>query len=93
VDGLKETDIVDCTGDVGEELADPGSAFAVLAKRPWRSQQLSGARELDGRLLNGKRLAISALQLWLIVERVHVGRSTVHEEEDDSLGFGGKVES
>jgi len=45
-------------------------------------------RELDAGLGEGKGLAGVADEQGLVVERVHVGRAAVHEEEDDASGTG-----
>ena len=32
-----------------------------------------------------------ANQQWLVIKKIHVGRTSLHEEENDTFGFGGKV--
>ena len=36
-------------------------------------------------------LAVMLVELWLVIEQVLLGGSSVHEEKDDPLGLGGKV--
>ena len=85
VQGVEDAEVVDQLGDVREERADHDPALAVLLELPGRAEQLARLGELDPRLGEGERLAVVALEEGLVVERVHVRRPPLHEEEDDPL--------
>ena len=70
VQALDEAEFIHDLCDIGEELADPGAALAMLAERPWAPQQVAGLGELHARLGLGERLAMVALQERLVVEGV-----------------------
>ncbi len=91
VHGLDEADVVDVLGDLGEQVADPGAALAVLLKAPGRLEQVEGFAGYDLGAREGQGLAMVTLQERLVIEGVHLRRSAVHEEEDDALGAGGEV--
>src|SRR5262249_43076181 len=68
-----------------KDAADPSAAFTILAKRKRTFHQVArGARrclEMRSRL---KRLAIAAIELGLVVERVHLAHAAVHEQLNDA---------
>ena len=73
-----------------EDLADLQAALAVPAKTKRRRQ--STARRPFGRQpFLGQRSAAVFLQQWFGIKGVNVGRAAVHEEVNDTLGFGGEV--
>ena len=85
VHGLDETKIVDDACDIGKQLADPGSALAVLLKLPGRFEEVEGFAGNDLWTLEGKWFPVVALQERLVVEGVDLRRPSVHEQENDSL--------
>ncbi len=68
-----------------KQVADPRTAFAVLLKLPWAAEQIAGLCELNSRLFDRQRLAVESNQFGLVVKRVDMRRTAVHEEEDDSF--------
>jgi hypothetical protein len=91
VEALHEAEAIDDLGDVGEELADPRPALAMLLEPPRTPEQVAGLGELDAGLLSGEGLAVVALQARLVVEGVDLRRAAVHEQEDHPLGPRGEV--
>jgi len=71
------------------QLAYLDTCLAVFLELKGRAEQVTGFGPLQLGLLEGQRLAIIGCQTRLRIERVNMGRSAGHEEEDDSFGFGG----
>ena len=68
------------------EFAHRNTVFPGRAKLPGGSQQVTARSKLDTRTLERRFLAVVFLQLGLGIEKINVGWSTVHEQEDDPLG-------
>ena len=86
---VKKGDVVHAGRQVGEEVADPLAALAVLLELPLRPDDAALvllAAAAEG--LDGDGLAVEVVELRLVVEGVDVRRAAVHEEEDDALGLG-----
>ena len=74
--------------EVLPELGHPVSALADLPERPGRLHEIPALGELDLAFGKGKRLAIELLKLGLVIEEIHVGGPSVHEEKDHPAGPG-----
>jgi len=90
--GVDECDIVDMLGDVGEQIADPFATLSVLLEIPARLDDpplvfVSTAPEG----FHGDDLVVTPLHRRLVIERIDVAWSTVHEQKDDAFCFGCKV--
>ena len=85
VDGLDKCDVVRTTSDVGKQITDPRATLPVLAKLPRTAQQIPCLCKLDARLFKRQRLSVVLGQQRLIVKRIHMRRSAVHEEKNHSL--------
>src|SRR5262249_50435256 len=59
---VQKTYVVDSLGNAGKQLADPGTALAVLAEFPGAGQQVAGFRRHHAWLAERKRLAVVARQ-------------------------------
>ena len=85
--------VVDAGGDLGKHAADPPPALAILPERERALHQV--ARRARGRLdmaSRVKRLAVAAVQLGLVVERVHLADAAVHEELDHPAHLGAMMQ-
>ena len=88
VHALDERDVVDAGGQVGEQVADPRAALAVLPEVPLGTDDaalVAVAAAALGLHLDG--LAVEPVELGLVVEGVDMARAAVHEQEDDALGL------
>ena len=89
---VQEGDVIDARGQVREQVADPLAALAVLLELPLRPDDpalVLLAAAAEGLHLHG--LAVQAVQLRLVVERIDVAGPAVHEQEDHALRLGGEV--
>ena len=82
-------DIVNMLGCMVEEFADMDPRFSILFK-------FEGGGESDTSFslcfqIDRKFLTVSFLQFWFVVERIDVGRPSIHEKMDNAFGFSGKV--
>ena len=75
--------------DLRKQLADFDAALAVLLKLPWGREQVARRCELKFRFRERKRPAVVFGEFWLVVERVDVRNSAVHEEKRDALALAG----
>ena len=89
---VEHADIVNHAADVGEEVADPDAALAVLLEAPAgldeEAVELAGLVEPARR---GDGLAVVARELGLVVEGVHLRNAAGGVEEDDAVGLRGEV--
>ena len=72
MDAPDECDVINAVTDVGEKIADPCSALAILAKLPRTAQKIARLSKLDARFFEGQRLPMMSNQLGLIVKRINV---------------------
>ena len=80
--------IVRAACEVGEEVADGDSAFAVSLEFPGTGHEVALGVE-DGRVrLELRLLPVLLVQPGLGIKGVDLGDTAVHEEEDHALGFG-----
>ena len=70
-----------------KKFADIGAALPVLLELKWRWKDLIADVENGRRSLQWNRLPSFLCQPRLGVEGVHLGRTTIHEEEDHRGGF------
>ena len=87
---LHQAQFINHFGDFREDLTDPLSTFAMLGKAIGTFHQIAGLGKLDSWFLTRIRLAVITAKGRLVVEGVDLRRPTVHEQEDDSFGPGGK---
>jgi hypothetical protein len=89
VDRAHERELVGHGAQVGPKLGDLGSGLAALQELVGGAQQLGLALDEGEALafheLVGDRLAVGFAELGLVVEEVHLGRRSRHEEIDDAL--------
>jgi len=88
--GMQHAELIRDLRQVLPEFGHPVPALACLAQGPGWFHQVSTLGELNLALGKGKGLAIILFKPGLVIEEVHVGRPTVHEEEDDPSGPGGE---
>jgi hypothetical protein len=82
--------VVDAFADLGKNVADFDSALPVLLKSERGAHQVPGLGFGHERSA-GHRLAIVLGQHRLGIERIHLGDSAVHEQEDHVFCLGGEV--
>ena len=85
---MKEGDVIDVFGDIGEEVGDMLAALAVLFELPSRLDDAAlvfFAPPTKGLHIHG--LAIHANHVGLVIKGVDVAGPTIHEQEDDTLGL------
>ncbi len=86
--GMDEGHVVHAGGEVGEEVAHPLAALAMLAEFPEASLAIAGLRREELQLPRGvKGLAVAPLQFGFVVPRVHLAQSAGAEDLDDGLGL------
>src|SRR5688572_29095013 len=91
VHGTNETEIIDMAGGVWKQFADPPARLAVPCKFPRRFHDtlvgpfVAAVRNRPG-VVEGGLPAVVPFQAWFIVERVHLARSTLHEQKNDTPG-------
>ena len=75
--------------DVRKEIAHPLAALTILLELPLGADDPALALLAAAALgLHVDRLAVEAVELRLVVERVDLARPAIHEEEDHALGLG-----
>src|SRR6266498_1646779 len=88
---MDEAEIIDVPRDARKQLARPAPALAVLAELPRRFHHaLIGAAiarigDRSG-VVEWKLLPVIALEPRLVIERVDLAWSALHEKEDDAPG-------
>jgi hypothetical protein len=85
VHAVQEAEFIDVFGNVGEQLRNPGTAFAVLLELPEGLHELLADGGAGGRL-ERQILAIVLDEAGFVVERIDLGGAAVHEQEDDAFG-------
>ena len=83
---VDKTDVIHMPCHVREQFTDHVTALAVRFELPGRGQQVAGFGEGYLRLVKRQRLAVIALEQWLVLEGVHVRRAAFHEQKNDALG-------
>jgi hypothetical protein len=85
---MNECDVVDMVGHVWEKLANPLSALSVLLKVPaWFNDATLILVTTATEGFYSDDLIVTALHGGLVVKRIDVTRSTIHEQEDDAFCF------
>ena len=86
-DGVQKGDVVGVGADVGKEVAHHPSAPAVGPERPGTGQHVrrGAARDVLPLVDELERPAILLFEQRLVVEAVHVGQPSVHEEPHHAL--------
>ena len=79
--------VVDAPADVRKQVADRDAALAVVAELPGAAEHVADVVELRRVRLDLDRLAVLAVEPGLGVERIHLRRPAVHEQEDDAPGL------
>ena len=77
-------------GQVRQQLRDFQAGLTVLVKFPWAAKQLArllGAGQIGSDLVEIP-LAVQLVQFRLRVQEIHLARTPLHEQLDDSLGPG-----
>ena len=79
---------------MGQQIADPFAALAVLPPAPGALHDMAGIglKQLDA-AAGIERLPVAANQLRLVVECIALARGTGHEELDDTLRLGAMVQA
>src|SRR5215472_14869273 len=89
---MQKGDVIDALGQMRKQIADPFAALAVLLKLPARLDDASLVLDATAaRRFYFDRLIVHADHRRLIVKGVDVAGPTVHEQKDDTLGFGLEV--
>ena len=83
---VDEADVVHAPPDVRKEITDLDPALAVFAETPKRLENLAGAPLIAVDVVQWDRLVVVLLEQRLVVERVHVGGTALHETEDHRPG-------
>src|SRR5215471_8066184 len=81
-----DAEIVDARADIGKNLADIDTALAELAECEWRGKCGTGTSLRLQR--DWYRLAAEFGERRLWIEGIHVRRTAVHEQMQNTLGFG-----
>ena len=76
--------VVHACADVRKQVTDGNAALAVVAELPGTLEHIAHVVELGGVGLDLDRLAVFAIEPGLGVERIELGRTAVHEQEDDA---------
>ena len=85
---MDKRDVIDARCQMGEQIADPFSAFAVLVEIPTGlddSTLILMTTPPKGFHVN--RLIVTAFHRGLIVERIDMAGTAIHEQENDVLRF------
>lgn len=85
-----EGEVVGDLGNMGEEVADPGSRLAVLFELPGRLHDLADVVKLGGlKFADGFSgiLPVVFFEGRFVVEGVDLRRAAIHVKEDDVLGL------
>jgi hypothetical protein len=89
---MNEGHVVHAPGEVGEEIAHPLAALAMLAEFPIASLAVAGFRREELQLARGvEGLPVAPLQLGLVVPGVHLAQAAGTEDLDDGFRFRGIV--
>ena len=91
-EGIDDAEVVGAAGDVGEEVADPGTGLASLAEGIGALHEAAGLAEeslIFAAAFEGH--AVHALQLGFVVEGFEVADAAGAEDLDDAFGLGGEV--
>ena len=87
---IQEAQVVDVRGDVGKQFGNMLSTLAILLEFPRRLEDpvfddFFGLRQ-DTRVVKRVHLTIVPGKPTLVIERVDLAGTTLHEQEDHSLG-------
>ena len=96
LDAVNERQVVHVLGQMRKAVRKPAAALAVLGKFKraadgdvWKGE---AALQFAGDLGDAReRFAMKLAQLGLVLERVHLADSTLHEEKNAVLGLARKV--
>jgi hypothetical protein len=83
--------VINMLGHAREQVADRNSRFAIRAEFPRARQRRADIIELSWLDLHRKRFAVLLVQPRLRIERIDLGWSPIHIEEDDVLDASRKV--
>ena len=89
---MNKSDVIDMTSEIGEEIANPLSAIAVLLELPSGLDDTTlvlVSATAEGFDLN--RLIVAPFHRGLVIERVDVARAPIHEQEDHAFCLGGEM--
>jgi hypothetical protein len=84
--GVDEGDVVNFLSQMGEQIADPFAAFAVLPEFPARLHNpplIAMPAATEGLHFDG--FAIHAVHAGFVIEGIDLAGATVHVEKDDML--------
>lgn len=85
---MQERDIVDTFAQLGKQVADPFTALAVLLEfPPWLYDPTFVTVSATSEGFNGNSLVVHADHIRLVVERIDLAWTAVHEQEDHRFGF------
>ena len=93
VHAMNERHLVDMLGHVRKQVRNPLAGLAVLLKLPQRlHESLFGSHRPRVRnfawVVEIDHLTVATIKQRFRIERIDLTHSTLHKEEDDSLGFG-----
>ena len=88
---VDDTEIVDAAGNMRKQLTNPRARFTVLSEFPGRPEQIASLGRNYPWFVKRQRLAVISHQVGLEIECVYLGRATVHEQKDDTIGTRSKV--
>ncbi len=94
--GVNHAHIVNMLSHVGKKIRHPTPRFAILLEGPWRFHHAMrggplsslGQYAIIGKL---QHLAITLGQERLVIKRIDVAHSTLHEQKDDPFGLGSEM--
>ena len=87
---VQQAQLVGVPGDVGKQFADPEATVTMLREAERRFQQ-AGRLSLGAKIDRRWALSFVLGDQGFRVERVEVGRATIHQQVDDTLGAWGEM--
>src|SRR5579883_71437 len=86
---MQKRDVIDARCQVRKEIADELTALAIAFEFPLGTNYTTLIFvAAASKRLNRDRLAVQIVQLRLVIERIDVAWSAVHEQKDHALGLG-----
>ncbi len=96
-DRLDDRNVIHVFGEVRKEFRKLDSRFALLGKLEFRSHQPRVGIDERGAItlqeFRRRQRAIKLSELRLVIKQLQMAGCARHEEEDDTLGLGGKRRS
>ena len=89
---VQERNIVNTSGQMRKQVADPFPAFTILLEIPAGLHDPSLILMTSpAKCFDFDGLIVTTLHRWLVIERVNMAGAAIHKQKDHVFRFGGEV--